>query len=129
MSSLNKKEPSGGTKFLVVMLYIIGVVLQAVIVYYILTGADLISAASSNDLEAVKSSIAQGANVNDKDKDGKTALIYASEKGNADIVKFLIAQGANVNAKDKDGKTALMYAADKGHTDVVALLKNAGATQ
>jgi hypothetical protein len=30
----NVKEPSGGIKFLVIILYIIGVILQAIITYY-----------------------------------------------------------------------------------------------
>jgi hypothetical protein len=32
------KEPSGGVKFLVVILYIIGLILQGVIIYYMLVG-------------------------------------------------------------------------------------------
>lgn len=35
--SNSAKEPSGGVKMLVGMLYIVGVVLQAVIVYYCFT--------------------------------------------------------------------------------------------
>ncbi len=35
--SSSTREPSGGVKMLVGMLYIVGVVLQAVIIYYCLT--------------------------------------------------------------------------------------------
>ncbi|MEW6731425.1 MAG: ankyrin repeat domain-containing protein [Acidobacteriota bacterium] len=131
MSSVGaNKEPSGGVKFLVVALYLIGIVLQALIVYnHLGADVDLVAAAASGDSATVKSLLAQGVDVNVKDKDGKTALMYAAEKGYSDIVKSLLVQAVNVNAKDKDGKTALMYAADKGHTEVVELLKNAGATQ
>lgn len=37
MSSNAAKEPTGGVKFLVVILYLIGVILQAVFTYYGLT--------------------------------------------------------------------------------------------
>ncbi len=37
-SSSMTKEPSGGVKFLVVILYIIGLILQGVIIYYMLVG-------------------------------------------------------------------------------------------
>jgi ankyrin repeat protein len=124
------REPSGGIKFLVVMLYVIGVILQAVIIYsYLSEGIDLMVAAASGDVAAVKSLGARGANLDEKDKDGKTALMYAAEGGHVETVKYLIEKGANVNAKAKNGKTAMMYASEKGRTEVVQILKNAGARE
>jgi hypothetical protein len=37
MGITNAKEPTGGIKFLVVVLYIIGVIVQALLTYYGLT--------------------------------------------------------------------------------------------
>src|SRR5437870_4614632 len=116
------KEPTGGVKFLVVMLYLVGVILQAVIIYsYVSEGIDLMVAAASGDIAAMRSMVATGVNLDEGDKDGKTALMYAAEGGHVDVVKLLIDNHANVNSKTKDGKTALMYAAKKGHTEVVQL--------
>ena len=46
--------------------------------------------------------------VNDSDKEGKTALMYAAEeKCNPEVVVVLLKAGADINAMDKTGKTAL----------------------
>jgi hypothetical protein len=65
--------------------------------------------------------------VNEKDKDGRTALIEAAATGNTDRVKSLIAAGADVNAQHNDGQTALMDAALRGNPDCVKALIAAGA--
>lgn len=71
----------------------------------------LMLAAGRNDLLAVKTLLAKGADVNTGTPDGYTPLMYAAFYGNGDIVKFLLEKGADVNARDKDGHTALMEAA------------------
>ena len=68
--------------------------------------------------EVVQALIAEGAEVNAKAKDGRTALMWASQKGHRDVVQALLAKGADVNAKDNKGRTALM-AASWGSYDVV----------
>jgi hypothetical protein len=50
-------------------------------------------------------------NVNAKDNDGKTALMYAADEYM--IAAELIKSGADVNATDNNGMTALMYTAKK----------------
>lgn len=71
--------------------------------------------------------LAAGANVNAKDKEGWTPLMFAANKGYPEIAKILITAGADVNAKDKDGNTALMRASSSGSTETVRLLLAAGA--
>ena len=73
-------------------------------------------------LQKAKDLVRAGADVNARDEDGLTPLMYFAELGNKDAVKFLIAHGANVNAKEEDGETALMHAAYYGYTDVADLL-------
>ena len=51
-----------------------------------------------------------GANINARDKNGRTALILASMMGHFEIVKYLVKNDAKVNLKDDFGKTALDYA-------------------
>ena len=80
-------------------------------------------------LEELTALIANGAEVNAKDKDGWTPLMYAAANGHLEIVDFLISKGADVNAKSKDGRTSQMQAVLDGHPDVVEFLKQQGAKE
>ena len=63
-------------------------------------------------LDEVRAALARGGDVNDKDSDGRTALMWAVWKNNNSIVKLLLDQPAvKVNEKDDDGWTALHFAA------------------
>ncbi|EAX90660.1 ankyrin repeat protein, putative [Trichomonas vaginalis G3] len=44
--------------------------------------------------------ISHGANINEKDKDGKTALYIAAYKNSKETAKLLISHGANINEKN-----------------------------
>jgi ankyrin repeat protein len=69
-----------------------------------------------------------GADVNAVvDKNGATALHFASYQGHSEIVKMLIEAGANVNAFDKWYNTALDVASPEGHSEIVKMLEEAGA--
>ena len=89
----------------------------------------LIEAAKKGDTEKVQALLAQGADVNAKDKGGFTALMDAAWEGHTDTVQALLAHGADVNAKDNNGDTALMMAKEKGHKEIVHILKEAGAKE
>jgi uncharacterized protein len=68
-----------------------------------------------------------GADVNAKDTDGMTALMYAVRFRYVSLVKALLQRGAkslDVNAK---GETVLQQA--KGFAPIVSLLRNAGASR
>jgi ankyrin repeat protein len=84
---------------------------------------DLFQAAASGDIRMVRFFLEIGADVNAKNKDGKTALMLASDKGNLEAVKLLLDKGAEVNAKNKDGKTALLVASN---LEVAKLLLDKG---
>ena len=59
-----------------------------------------------------------GWNMDVKDEDGKTPLMYAAAHNkNPDVAEALIKAGADINAKDSNGKTSLMYAKER-KTDV-----------
>lgn len=80
----------------------------------------LVQDASRGSLEAVQLDLAHGADVNAKDKVGRTALMYASN--NANLSRLLVEHRADVNAKDNDGETALMMAVQNRNMEVVNLL-------
>ena len=64
-----------------------------------------------NDVGAVKSALAAGAEVDPRDSDqGSTPLIFAALFGRAEIAKLLIAAGADVHATDYNGVDALTLA-------------------
>ena len=64
-----------------------------------------------------------GANINVKNKLGRTPLSYAAGNGDMAIVKPLIERGDVIaDSKDKHNRTPLSYAAESGHEAVVKLL-------
>ena len=65
--------------------------------------------------------------VNIKDGDDDTALIWVSICGNSDIVKWLLEHGADVDIQNKDGNTTLHYASSHTNYDIVKLLLEHGA--
>ena len=89
---------------------------------------DLLIATKNRDLSGFISAIRQGADINVRDKKGKTALIHASEAGRADIVRQLIDRTqADPNIQDNKGRTALIHATKQGHKDVSSILLDSGA--
>lgn len=72
-------------------------------------------------LKEVMAEVKAGADVNIKNEEGMTALMYAHD---AEQTYFFIKAGADVNATDNKGYTALMYAHDTLQTK---LLLKAGA--
>jgi len=76
---------------------------------------------------AVKASLRRGADVNARDSQGRTALMFAVTNGHADTVKALLEHGGDVNVKADDGGTALMLAACGGDAGIVRALLDEGA--
>ena len=71
---------------------------------------DLTEDVESQALEAVKTALEAGADVNAKNEYGMTALHAATIIGAASIVDFLVKSGANLDAKDQYGQTPLSIA-------------------
>lgn len=85
----------------------------------------LIEAAMLGNGAEVKSVIdAGGADIDARDSDGWTALMYAAMQGNAEMVKLLLEKGAKTGIKNKNGTTALTIASRKGNAEIVKLLES-----
>ena len=66
--------------------------------------------------------------INIKNKDGYTALMYASKILTfQEIVKLLLKKGAELNLLNNEGDTALIIASDYYHLDIVNILVENGA--
>jgi len=82
-------------------------------------------AALNGETEAAKLLLEKGAKINNRHKDGSTALHAAAFLGRTETVKLLIEKGADINLKKDDGMTPLSVTKiDWGMTEFVAgLLK------
>jgi hypothetical protein len=88
---------------------------------------ELLNAATSGDFMHVQEIIRQQSDVNARQKDGTTPLMYAVSGGHVEIAQLLIASQADVNAQDKDLWTPLMWPSCYGDADTVKALLHAQA--
>jgi ankyrin repeat protein len=89
----------------------------------------LLEAAEKGRISQVLELLQKGANVNDKDDDGQTALHKAAARGHKSALVALLAMGADLGERDGKGRTALMTAAETGNAEVVTLLVTPGTVQ
>lgn len=89
--------------------------------------AGLVAAARDGDLDALSAAIAEGEDLESRDRQNLTPMMIAAEKGHVEIVETLMDAGADIEATDRVGKTPIMVAAHKGQAQVVDLLARAGA--
>ncbi|KAJ9055747.1 hypothetical protein DSO57_1000605 [Entomophthora muscae] len=84
-------------------------------------------ATSSGDDETINAllnhpPLADFIDVDAKDEEGSTPLIYAACFGYYEVAKALVKAGASVNVQDKNGWPPLMWAMSNKHEDIVKLL-------
>lgn len=89
----------------------------------------LIEAAYEGNTVQVQSLIEEGADVNEKDASGRTALMIAANRGHTYVVQLLLERGADANATDNNGLTAMQAAESRGFQRIVSMLRKfAGAS-
>lgn len=84
---------------------------------------------ATNRPDMVRLLIQRGANVNQQDAQGQTALMHALRYSDMDVIAALIEAGTDLNIRDRDGNTALMKAEFGGMSKAANILKQAGASQ
>ncbi len=87
----------------------------------------LADAARDGQTDAAIDLIRGGADVDERDGGGATALIWAAHRGDEELVRRLLRAGADPKAKTLLGATALAEAAATGDAPVIAALLKAGA--
>ena len=90
----------------------------------------LMDAANKGNIDAVKQHLTGGADVNAKDKRGRTPLHRAAREGHKEDAELLLAKDADVNAKSESGllkgETPLDEAIKRKRTEVADLLRKHG---
>ena len=99
-------------------------------------------AADAGRLDQAQLLLEWGADVNVRDGDGNTALMFAAYNSHREMVALLLRAGADVHAVNRDGLTALQrvrksraegtvedYISTEGDEEVIVLLKQASAEE
>lgn len=84
--------------------------------------SDCLLPCAVGDVEALKELLQGGANKDEKDDEGRTALHFACGYGEIACARELIKAGADVDAKDGNDNTPLHYAAGYGQAEAIQLL-------
>ena len=87
----------------------------------------LLEAAREGNVDLVITLLAEGAEVEYKDRRGDTAAHKAAIKGHDVVLTILLDKGAMVNTRGLFDRTPIMCAAENGHTSTVKLLHSRGA--
>ena len=84
-------------------------------------------AAENGDLGIIKFFIEVGVNINEKNRNKKTAFIISAANNRLNVAKFLVEKKADIHISNSiDGGTILMWASERGYFDVVKLLVEVG---
>lgn len=90
--------------------------------------AQLVAAAEAGDLEGLRDAVAEGANVNGLNEDGRSALGDAAWCGRVEAVQLLIEEGADVNLQDGARYRPLHGSLFLGRYEISRLLIENGAS-
>ena len=86
-------------------------------------GTLLVWASEMGSIECVKELLDTGADPNEFEFDGWSALHWAAVNGHLGVAELLLEHGANLGQRDLGGRTPLDWAIDREHWDVAGLLR------
>jgi uncharacterized protein len=85
------------------------------------------NAAAHNDVTRLQQLLKQGAGLDSRDGQGRTALLVATHGNQIAAAKALIEAGADVNAKDNIDDSPYLYAGARGLNEILQLTLTHGA--
>ena len=85
-----------------------------------------VSTSAIKDTRSIQALLDKGADPNIKNKQGRTALIFAAFHKSTSCIRLLVERGADIHIKDAFGRSAIIYAAGYGHTEMLKYLISKG---
>lgn len=82
-------------------------------------------AVTTGDIAAVRHTVGR-ADIEARDRQGRTALLLATHANHVEIARLLIEAGADVNAKDGSKDTPFLYAGAEGRDEILKLILATG---
>ena len=79
------------------------------------------------DAAVVQAALREGAAIDARDRNGRTALLIATHANKVEVARVLIAAGADVNAKDSIQDSPYLYAGAEGRNEILKMTLAAGA--
>ena len=93
-----------------------------------LSDSPVADAAMEGDAASVQALLESGADVNEPQPDGMTALHWAADRNDEGVAKLLLDAGADVTARTRIGEyTPLLVASRRGNAEVIRVLLEGGA--
>jgi ankyrin repeat protein len=86
----------------------------------------LVRAADAGDLAAVERLLADGADVDERDGRGRTAVTAAAMHEHVEVVRRLIDAGADVDLQDADRNNPLLLCGENGNVELLRAVLRAG---
>jgi len=105
----------------------ISVLIVCVLFCFGCTTNNIHKASLSGEIEKVLAYIQDEEDINVKDKNGMTPLMYAVSLNNIRIMEILISNGADVNIKNNKGQTSLQQAYEHNYFEAFKILLENGA--
>lgn len=87
----------------------------------------LLLGSENGNIAQVRYALERGADINARNNNGVSALIWAANNGHVGVVQLLLQHGANINEFSNNYRTSLMWACYWGHDKVVEFLLEKGA--
>jgi ankyrin repeat protein len=87
----------------------------------------LFRASAKGDVSEARRLLEQGTNVNAREEEGETPLMYAAVEDRTEVAKLLLDRGADIDAVSLNDETALIRAVGMSRYETVTFLLNRGA--